>query len=231
MFSMNGASVRGRYLSSRKLQTTSLLVEYEIIIEANCAASQCSDPQAVQDIANAIYDQVTGSLKEAIDNGSLVQDLQISTSSTALASLFDNAVATGDFSTLVVPLLALISKWYPDWDGRSRACKNDGQSPLYMKLVGTYYEKSLDACCTRFYSWDYFTCMGDAGTAPSGFYPNWGEAEIKCLDATKTAETMPAYFQNNPEQWTFDNVHACCKQYYSWDYTNCIVRSGGESTP
>jgi len=64
---------------------------------------------------------------------------------------FAIASATGEFGPAVVPLLSLLSDWYPDWQGRSRTCKNDGNIPLYFKILGIYFEKSLDACCTRFY--------------------------------------------------------------------------------
>ena len=48
-------------------------VEYRIVIEAICSSSDCSDAVTV---ANQLYEQVTGDLRVAIDNGSVVSSLQ-----------------------------------------------------------------------------------------------------------------------------------------------------------
>lgn len=228
---INGQKVsgrmRGRRLLSlnRKLQDSEIDVEYELDLVAVCSGSECSDAESVKEISNSVYNQVTSRLDEAITDGSLIQEIRDS-SSAEIAGVLENATATGEFSPAVVPLLDLLSDWYPDWQGQTRTCKNDGNSPMYFNILGTYFEKSLDACCTRFYSWEYYSCMGGAGTLPTGYYPNWGETEIKCLNATETFATMPDHFRQSPDQWLFDDIESCCKNYYSWDFNQCLVGSG-----
>ena len=94
----------------------------------------------------------------------------------------------------------------------SNKCLNDyDNAPTYMKIFGTYFESSLDACCNRYYSWDYHNCVGAAGVALVGYYPNWGSQEINCLNDTKK---MPQYMQTDPEKWLYDDVESCCENYY-----------------
>ena len=87
---------------------------------------------------------------------------------------------------------------------------------------------------------DYFTCIGASGilpsgyvsgicsggygTIPSGYYPNWGSSEIKCLESSTE---MPGYVLDNPDQWLYDDIEACCKNYYNWEKDACIENSGG----
>ena len=99
-------------------------------------------------------------------------------------------------------------------------CLNDYvNAPAYMKILGTYFESSLEACCQRYYSWAYQSCAGDAGEVISGYYPNWGNQLTKCLNTT---ESMPEYMQTDPEKWLYDDVQSCCENYYR-TYTQCAV--------
>lgn len=164
----------------------------------------------------------------AIDDGSLLTGLQ--ETSTDLATLLEGATATGDFSEVVVPILALLSSWYPDWNGQSETCRNDNNAPLYMKISRGYYESSLDACCQRWYNWNLYACNGDTGTFPSGFYPNWGGSKTKCFNSTSNADTLPDYMRKNPEQWLNDEMESCCEQHYKWAYSDCIGLSGGNTS-
>ena len=95
-----------------------------------------------------------------------------------------------------------------------------------MKIYGTYFESSLTSCCDRYFSWDYYKCMGDSATLPIGFYPNWGKAEIKCLESS---EKMPDYIITNPS-YMYSDIESCCDRYYSWSFNECIAGSGGSST-
>ena len=113
---------------------------------------------------------------------------------------------------------------------RPNQCKNDGNQPVYMKIFGTYYESSLNACCEKYFSWDISGCTGGTDAVPSGFYPNWGDSESKCLNSTETASTVPDYIVSNPEQWLESSAEACCQRYYEWDYNSCILQSGGAAS-
>ena len=198
---------------------SSLVFEYEIIIESICNAD-CSNAQAV---ANKLYGQVTAALLSALSDGSFADELR-QASSTAVSALLANAKFTGDFGPVVIPLLSLLSEWYPDWRGQSNKCKNDGNAPAYMKAEGSYYEESLADCCERYFSWDYYTCTGTAESIPNGFYPDWAESGLKCLNST---EAMPNYMRKNPDLWLQDDVESCCRQYFRWSYGDCVTSSGG----
>jgi len=222
--SLNGNTVRAR---ARQLQTTSTLVaELEVILEAICFSTDCEDPTAIQTIANTVYDSVEGDVLEAINNGSLVSTLQ--SSSADAATLLANAVASADFSEAVVSLLALLNEFYPDWQTQSGKCLNDGNAPVYMQK-GNYIESTLDACCERWFSWDIATCKGGSTDVVSGFYPNWGNNDVKCLDAADTSNTVPGYMRSDPSKWLYDTIESCCERYYGWDYDTCVVGSGGSS--
>ena len=97
---------RGRHLQS----ATYLTVEFEMQIEAYCSNSDCTDAQVV---GNAIYAEATGNLRKAIEDGSFVGNLQATSSE--LSVLFKDAVASGNFSPVVIPILNFIGDWYPNW--------------------------------------------------------------------------------------------------------------------
>jgi len=208
-----------RSLASRHLQQTQFELEYEITIEQICS-NGCSDDE-VQSVANELYRQVTDELKEAIDDGSMIQDIQ-TMSSSEVANILATATITGDFSDLVLPLLTLLADYYPDWEGQSGKCLNDGKAPRYMKKNGGYFESSLQACCVRWYSWDFGSCMGDSNHV-QGFYPNWDSSIVKCLNATTVLP--PQYMQSNPSHWLYDSAQDCCSRYYSWANNECIKNS------
>jgi hypothetical protein len=124
----------------RRLETPTTL-EYEIIIEAICSNGSCSNEDA-QSVANEVYKQVTDDLLAAINNGQMMQDV-IAASSAEVANLLTAATITGDFSSLVLPLLSLLTEFYPDWTGNSETCLNDGKPPRYMKKNGGYFESTV----------------------------------------------------------------------------------------
>ena len=214
-----------RGLTARDLQQSQFELEYEIIIEKICS-NGCSDEE-VQSLSNELYEQVTDELKEAIDNGSMMQEIR-TLSSSEIAILLETATMSGDFSDLVLPLLSLLSDYYPDWEHQSGKCLNDGSAPKYMKKNGGYYESTLQACCNRWFLWDVATCLGDSnyGVTLSGFYPNWnsvGSTIVKCLNATEV--TPPGYMLSNPSKWLYDSAPSCCYRYYSWATNDCIANS------
>jgi len=212
-----GVGVNGQPVSrllrerSRSMQeSSSTNVDYTIALEEICT-SVCSD-------SSALSTQATGLLNVAIDSGSFVERLK--GSSATLMTLLANAIATRS----VVPTPGAPSNWYPDWRSSSRSmCLNDGNEPTYMILLRSYYENSLEACCKRYYAWDLITCTGDSGTVPSGFYPNWGTSETKCLNSSETPETLPY----NLENWLENDIESCCKRNFNWAYNDCVYLSSG----
>ena len=104
---VNGVDVSaGTTLRRRHLQDTTLLVEYEFLIEALCSES-CDDATSVQTVANQVYGSLTGVLKDAIDSGDFAAALKAT--SHEVSTMLAAATVTGDFSAVVVPLLSLIS--------------------------------------------------------------------------------------------------------------------------
>jgi len=227
---MSSSSRRNTFRKLRTLQTSSLVIEYELILELICGTSDCSDAQQV---ANGVYEKVIGDLKGAIDDGSMISSVQESLLSLSseladnVATVLQQATVTGDFSPVIIPILALLSEWYPDWSGGSHKCLNDGGAPFYMKFNGGYFEPSLDACCERYFNYDIFTCTGGSGTVPSGFYPNWGGTQTRCFNSTETADTLPDYMRRSPEEWFSDDVESCCERHYNWARSDCTSLSGG----
>lgn len=106
---------RRRKLSQQGQSSDDIIVEFIVWIETICGNTDCTDAQAV---GNAIYNQVTGDIKQAIEDGTLI----------------GSATATIDFCPVIIPIVAQLlpdfnTAWYPDWGGQSRTCKNDGNYP------------------------------------------------------------------------------------------------------
>jgi len=74
---------------NRRLQDWSIIVEYKVVVAAVCADSDCSDAQFAREISNTAYNQVTGKLIKALDDGSLTKDI-INASSAEIADLLEN---------------------------------------------------------------------------------------------------------------------------------------------
>lgn len=224
VLSVNGQSLTSRLRKrSRSLQDNgSLILAFEIALDAICTTLGCSGAET---IGRTIQAQVTDDILAAIDDGSFLETVRLA-STASLRVLLSSAVAKGNFEEIA----AALSDWYPDWRGSSNSCFNDGGAPLYMKLFGTYFENTLEACCKRYFDWDSFTCLGDAGTIPSGFYPNWGRSEPSCLNSTETPENFPNYMRSKPEQWLENDIESCCERHYNWAYSECIALTGGNSS-
>ena len=182
-------------------------LNYQVLIEAICN-SACSNAETV---ADDLYTEITSKLQTAISDDTLLNAIiTASSGDSEVATLLQAASVTGDFAEVVIPILDVLSEYYPDWAGTSETCKNDGKAPRYMKKNGGYFESSLKACCERWYNWDVYTCMG-ATQSVEGFYPNWGHSESKCINATE--DTPPGYMLNNPSLWLYDDLDDCCSNY------------------
>lgn len=129
--------------SLRTLSLSSLVVSFEIELEALCTSSSCSS----EAISNALQVQVMGDLRTAIENGSLVNMLRAA--SVYLDALLANAIASFDLLEALVPTPALQADWFPDWTSQSHTCLNDN-APNYMEVHGTYFESSLESCCQKY---------------------------------------------------------------------------------
>ena len=211
-----------RRLESIRILQTASTVEYELILEEICSTTSCEDSQAV---ANALYQQVTDELRQVIDSGAFTTMLQQNAQALSVDALLSTAVGSGDFGSVVVAILGLLTNWYPDWV-RGGYCVNDGNEPLYMSLNPTAWLYSTRAeCCGRYFNYEYIDCMGNS-LAPSGlFYPNWEGNEFLCL----SDGNEPSYMRNKPDTWLYPDIESCCQRYYGWAFNDCVVASGGMS--
>lgn len=222
---INGQSV-GR-VRGRQLQSSIILIEFETIIQFICDAGCSTSPQAIQTLADSVYQQASSDLRSAITSAALINS--IGAASSDIANLLANANISGDYSQVVVPLLALLN-WYPNWSGGSNTCKNGiNNAPLYMRLNTLFFENSLEACCKRYYSWAYIECAGENAVTPSGYFPNWGGTSGTAEKCLNDGELLPEYMQNDPDTWLMDSVEKCCERYFSWTYNDCIVATSGGS--
>jgi len=204
---LNGISVseldiqRNRLLRSRSLvyTTDELVVEYQVLLEAICTNPDCSDAQSV---GNALYAQATGELKAAIEDGTFASGLKAALSAeTNINNLLDSAVLSGNFGEVVIPILNLLSHWYPDWVGGEIRCKNDGDAPDFMTRNGWGHESSKEACCKKHYMWAYDQCAGQSAEDLPGYYPVWGNTEPRCETGNP-----PNYMRSNPKGWIHGTV-------------------------
>lgn len=217
---MTGEGLRHRQLVSRALQGGGIDIEYEVILEQICADTDCSN---AQEIADALYDAVTETMQNDIDSGVFAQI--VTATAEEQGAIVEVAIANSDFEDLVVLVLALASIWYPAWT-TGEYCSNDGEQPFYMKYnPGSWLYNSRDACCTRYYSYDYASCMGIDSMAVIGFYPAW-DGTKKCRNDAE----VPDYMRRNPSQWVYDDLESCCERYYSSEQAGCLTNSGGNPT-
>jgi hypothetical protein len=222
---VNGISVedpqRNRRLRSRSLvyTTDNLVVEYQMLLEAICTDSNCSDAQSV---GNALYALATGELKDRLADGTFASNLKTDLSATAeVNALLDSAVLYWNFGNVVIPILNLLSHWYPDWNGGEIRCKNDGNAPNFMSLNGWWHESSKDGCCRKYFMWAYDECAGQSAEYVPGYYPLWGDTEPRCGTGNP-----PNYMRDNPKGWIHETIEDCCKHNFGWD-PNCVANSGG----
>ena len=133
----------------RQLEGTGdeLDIDYELIMEEICATDACDN---AQEVANAFYEAVTTEIQEAVDSEDFAEAVEAEAA--ALNVILDVAVASSNFSEIVVALLNIIieDSFYPDWKSQSGSCLNDGKEPKYMKKGG-YIEKTLQSCCRRWF--------------------------------------------------------------------------------
>jgi hypothetical protein len=214
----SGTTLR-RLDSSRHLEVA--IVEYEVLLEEICSSSSCDN---ADEVAAALYDKATDSMKAEIDSGKFATSVQQAASSSNVEALLAIAVDSSDFSEVVLEVLGGLSVFYPDWENNSY-CKNDGGEPMYMQLSpDIWLTDSKQACCKQYFSFAMAECMG-VGTTVLGWYPDWANEgnDAKChLD-----DNVPNYMRQDPSSWIYPDVDSCCERYYNYAQDECIIASGG----
>ncbi|KAL7532097.1 hypothetical protein ACHAXR_006217 [Thalassiosira sp. AJA248-18] len=217
--------VRGQ----RGLQTSSLLIEFSTTITAYCQKGDCSDAQSIVD---GIYDTVKLQLDEYLNAnpGSIAGYIN----SLLNTNIFTNPSAVSSaitFGSVIVPILEDLLTWYPHWNSESETCKNDGQYPLYMKRLGSYFQSSLADCCERYYSWAYNKCLelggGDAdAVATDEFYVDYSTNScVQDCPKDTPGKNCGGLVEGN---WvgTYKTAKECCDGKLWWiDENSCIAES------
>ena len=109
---------------------------------------ELSGPSAdFQDFVNEMYGKVKADLLAAIDDGALGEYLE--------------KTLNGAFSWPNATTTALPSRFYPDLHGNSGTCKNDDDSPYYMRNNDMWYDDTLEECCERHFSISKHQCLGE----------------------------------------------------------------------
>ncbi|EJK62224.1 hypothetical protein THAOC_17171 [Thalassiosira oceanica] len=142
------------------------------------------------------------------------------------------------------------SLYYPDWTKSNGGCKTGGGQPQYMTLASsTWMFATLDACCSRYYSWMLNECKGTSGAAPSGlWYPGSYVSRLffqtinLVSDRSSFADWMgpddtckndgnePQYMDLNPGAWMHSSKQACCKANFGWMLNECLGSSAGATS-
>eukprot|EP00956_Cyclotella_meneghiniana_P035396 scaffold114420_cov67-Cyclotella_meneghiniana.AAC.1 len=197
IISINGVLVTGGF-SHRRLIGRNLseaTVEYEILLEEICSNDGCSDAATA---AQALYEQATDAMREAIDSGAFATAVRSDAVSANVDALLEIAVASSDFSSVVLNLVGLIFSEQPS------------ELPSGMPTESPSSEPSGTPSCTP-----------SSAPTPSPsinlFYPDQSESG-KCLNDGG----QPAWMEANPSAWLSTTLEKCCTQHASWNLPDCV---------
>mmetsp|Transcript_14781 Transcript_14781/g.26439 ORF Transcript_14781/g.26439 Transcript_14781/m.26439 type:complete len:398 (+) Transcript_14781:129-1322(+) len=196
------------------------------MVEHECGQSRLYGGMHFGDSVPASHELCTGFVSPILENAELLLEGN-SSGAFARFGIDVDEIYVSPLLPAPRPMDDASSDWYPNWEqSDSTECLNDGNSPLYMRVLGTYFENNLDACCQRFFGWAYAACSAAGGATITGYYPNWGGGnENKCLSADDaTAGPIPNYLLTYLEE----DVVTCCQNRYNWAIDECISLSGGD---
>jgi len=202
------------------LQAEGVDIDYDMVLEEICASSACDN---AQEVANALYDSVNEFMQEEIEGGKFATALE--DMAKTLGQTLELTVEGNVLGEVVFSVLGLVSTWYPSWK-QGKHCLNDGAQSFFMQYnPGDWLFNTRDGCCIRYYSWEYYACMGEDNAGAIGYYPAWDGTESCVNDAE-----APDYMGLNPSLWIFDNIDSCCQRYYNWNVAGCVFKSGDDTT-
>ncbi len=137
-----------------------------------------------------------------------------------------------NFNNCMGITVTALGKYYPNWDqqveGNVCLFDEDVMAPEYMMLnPALYMHSTKESCCSKFYSWDYNTCMGIV-TTPAPPSNKW----YVNFDTSRCVKDCPAGGElcggPVPSSSTlYDTVDACCARI-TWVPSNvCTAESQG----
>lgn len=128
------------------------------------------------------------------------------------------------------------TNWYPDWEGGSGTCKNNGNAPVIMQEHSGYCTTSKNECCARYYTGDAKTHC-EAGTAQDTegtlkWYVKWNDNPGRCAKDCPTTFGDPAcggVLGTSSNEMKHSTVTACCGAHFQTKVTDyCVTVSQGE---
>eukprot|EP00956_Cyclotella_meneghiniana_P037575 scaffold140773_cov63-Cyclotella_meneghiniana.AAC.2 len=143
IISINGVLVTG--FSFRRLIVRNLseaTVEYEILLEEICSNDGCSDADTA---AQALYKQATDAMREAIDSGAFATAVISDADSANVNALLEIAVASSDFSSVILNLVGLIFSESPSSEpsGTPSCTPSSAPTPLLASISSTLISSHL----------------------------------------------------------------------------------------
>ena len=152
-----------------------------------------------------------------------------------LSLLSTNLVQTSAFDASIVTCLVVwgtteaqpqtevgsggTGRFYPDWEGDSGTCLQDGAEPTYMTNDPTLWlSDSLVDCCLRFYQWDTNSCL-NVGSGSGLWYvdPLTSKCVTDCpVEKGETCGGLANVFSDR----LYTSPRSCCEQELQWRLTD-----------
>ena len=127
----------------RSLQSTSdLVIAFEILIQAICSNSDCSDAET---LGNQVYEQATGDLQDALSDGTflnaLSSDINASANIAAILSNDANLPPTATFEDVIIPFLERYPSLAPSGTPSCSPSASPTEKPSTANGVNLFYPK------------------------------------------------------------------------------------------
>ena len=108
-------------------------------------------------------------------------------------------------------------RFYPDWEGNTGTCLEDGNEPQYMTDIPTMWLfDSLEECCLRFYSWDSNSCL-NVETGSGMWYAD--QLSQKCVsDCPEANGELCGGLANVYSDRLFADPRSCCESQLQWRF-------------
>lgn len=120
-------------------------------------------------------------------------------------------------------------RFYPDWDGHSGTCLQDGNEPQYMQKNGTsWIYDTLEGCCTEYYDgWNWNNCLHTFGSGQWFVDYTTGKCGTDChIGSGSTCIGLANPVAND----LFLDPLTCCQAKLQWKFDEfCEADSLGTS--
>eukprot|EP00804_Cyclotella_cryptica_P015488 CCRYP_003530-RA/>CCRYP_003530-RA protein AED:0.49 eAED:-0.02 QI:0/0/0/0.42/1/1/7/0/872 len=217
--------------TSRGLQAASWQIYYQVTYVFTCVTASCDsskDKATSSTIISTVSDRVTFALSSGSFATVLSNNIKSGTSN------FEFITSTCLVVWGVVGTPTMIDGpnqyngtgfYYPDWDGGSGTCLQDGQAPLYMQKNPLYWMyANLEECCDRYFGgWNKNKCMNQQGSGL--WYVNY--ALGKCvIDCDEVNGPLCGGLATSTEDDLFSDPLSCCESKLPWvAKTSCEAES------